>query len=255
VNYYNEFDPKAAAWLRELIKEGLIPNGHVDERSIADVTPAELAGFTQCHFFAGIGGWSEALRLAGWPEDKPVWTGSCPCQPFSIANQNGGGLGKEDSRHLWPEFFRLAAKRNPPVIFGEQVASALRQSWLDEVFSDLEGVGYACGSAVLPANAFGAGHERKRIFWVADSRSERWERPEPVEFISGCERETLPVNGDVLVESRRVLEGDFRDLLPCDGLSLKVERDAIKGYGNAIVPQVAAEFIRAFQEVTTETQA
>jgi len=26
-SYYNEFDPKAAAWLRELIKAGLIPGG------------------------------------------------------------------------------------------------------------------------------------------------------------------------------------------------------------------------------------
>ena len=32
--YYNEFDPMAAAWLRELIKAGLIPDGEVDERSI-----------------------------------------------------------------------------------------------------------------------------------------------------------------------------------------------------------------------------
>ena len=54
--YYNEFDPKAAGWLRELIKGGLIAPGIVDERSIADVRPEELKDFTQCHFFAGIGG-------------------------------------------------------------------------------------------------------------------------------------------------------------------------------------------------------
>ena len=51
--YYNENDPRAAAWLRELIKDGLIPKGEVDERSIADVEPGDLAGYTQCHFFAG----------------------------------------------------------------------------------------------------------------------------------------------------------------------------------------------------------
>jgi DNA (cytosine-5)-methyltransferase 1 len=42
VNYYNENDPKAAAWLRELIKAGLIPAGEVDERSIVNVQPDEL---------------------------------------------------------------------------------------------------------------------------------------------------------------------------------------------------------------------
>jgi DNA (cytosine-5)-methyltransferase 1 len=65
--YYNEHDPFAAAWLRELIADGLIAPGEVDERSIEDVRPDELAGFVQCHFFAGIGVWSLALRQAGVP--------------------------------------------------------------------------------------------------------------------------------------------------------------------------------------------
>lgn len=101
MNFYNEYDPKAAAWLRELIKAGLIPNGVVDERSIADISPRDLQGYTQCHFFAGIGGWSEALRIAGWPADRPVWTGSCPCQPYSAA---GKGLGDADPRNHWSDY-------------------------------------------------------------------------------------------------------------------------------------------------------
>ena len=85
--YYNEIDPFAAQWLRELIKAGHIALGEVDTRSIENVAADDLAGFTQCHFFAGIGTWSYALRCAGWPDDRPVWTGSCPCQPFSSARQ------------------------------------------------------------------------------------------------------------------------------------------------------------------------
>lgn len=88
--YYNEIDRGAAAWLRELIGAGLIADGDVDERSIADVKPGDLRGYTQCHFFAGIGGWSLALRLAGWDDARPVWTGSCPCQPFSCAGRHKG---------------------------------------------------------------------------------------------------------------------------------------------------------------------
>ena len=79
MNYYNEYDPKAAAWLRELIAAKLIPAGVVDERSITEISPHDLSDYTQCHFFAGIGGWSLALELAGWPASRPVWTGSCPC--------------------------------------------------------------------------------------------------------------------------------------------------------------------------------
>ncbi len=165
--YYNEFDPFAAAWLRELIKAGHIADGVVDERSIEDVTPNELAEFTQCHFFAGIGVWSYALRKAGWPDDKPVWTGSCPCQPFSTA---GKGAGFADERHLWPAIYHLIAQRKPPVVFGEQVASKAVDDWIDLVHTDLEAVGYAFGSVPFPSAGVGAPHIRDRNFWVANNQ-------------------------------------------------------------------------------------
>jgi DNA (cytosine-5)-methyltransferase 1 len=166
MNFYNEHDPKAAAWLRELIKHGHIPNGVVDERSIEDIKPSELDGFIQCHFFAGIGGWSLALKLAGWPEGKPVWTGSCPCQPFSTAGKGGGFA---DERHLWPAFYHLISQCNPPVVFGEQVASKDGLTWLDLVRADCEASGYAVGAVDLCAASVGAPHIRQRLWWVADS--------------------------------------------------------------------------------------
>jgi site-specific DNA-cytosine methylase len=174
--YYNEHDPFAAAWLRELIKEGHIAPGIVDKRDIQDVKPDELRPYTQVHLFAGIGGWSYALRLAGWPDDRPVWTGSCPCQPFSAA---GKRQGTSDKRHLWPDMFRLVRECKPDVVFGEQVDAAVRLGWLDGVFTDLEGEGYACGSAVLGAHSVGAPHIRQRLWWVADAESVGHERCQP----------------------------------------------------------------------------
>lgn len=163
--YYNEIDPYAAQWLRNLIAAGHIAPGEVDERSILDVRPDDLAGFTQCHFFAGIGGWSFAARLAGWPDDRELWTGSCPCQPFSVA---GKGEGQADERHLWPEQFRLISARRPDVWMGEQVAAAVGKHWLDGVHSDLESIGYSSGAAVVPACAVDAPHKRDRAWIVAD---------------------------------------------------------------------------------------
>jgi DNA (cytosine-5)-methyltransferase 1 len=162
--YYNEFDPFAAAWLRELIKAGHIAPGDVDDRSIKDVKADDLRGYTQCHFFAGIGVWSHALRSAGWSDERPVWTGSCPCQPFSAAGKGGGF---DDERHLWPDFFRLIAECRPDVVLGEQVASKDGLGWLDLVYADLEGADYAVGAVDTCAAGFGAPHIRQRLYWSA----------------------------------------------------------------------------------------
>lgn len=168
--YYNEIDPYAAQWLRNLIDAGHIAPGVVDERSIEDVRPSDLLGFTQCHFFAGIGVWSLALRRAGWPDDLPVWTGSCPCQPFSAA---GAGGGFEDSRHLWPTFAWLIRQRKPPVVLGEQVASKAVEPWVDLVHADLETMDYAFGAVAFPSAGVGAPHIRDRLFWVGHANDSR----------------------------------------------------------------------------------
>ena len=168
--YYNEFDKDAAQWLRNLIAAGLIAPGDVDERSIEDVSPDDLRGYTQHHFFAGIGVWSYALRQAGWPDDRPVWTGSCPCQPFSSA---GAQAGFADERHLWPAFYHLIQEFSPPVVFGEQVASKAAEPWIDLVQADLEALDYAFGCIAFPSAGVGAPHIRDRTYWVGHTNEPR----------------------------------------------------------------------------------
>ena len=174
--YYTEIDPFAAQWLRNLIAAGHIAPGDVDEGSIEEVSADDLKGYTQCHFFAGIGGWSYAARLAGWPDDQPMWTGSCPCQPFSAA---GKRKGTDDERHLWPVFFELIRECSPSIVFGEQVASRLGREWFAGVRADLETLAYAVGGADLCAASVGAPHIRQRLWWVADSEARRWGKVDP----------------------------------------------------------------------------
>lgn len=172
-HYYNEFDPRNVAMLRQLMADGLIPEGEIDARPIQAVKPTDLDGYAQCHFFAGIGGWALAVRLAGLADRTGLWTGSCPCQPFSNA---GDMRGTEDERHLWPYWSTLIRQCKPPIVFGEQVANAISKGWLDGVYADMETEGYACGSAILPACSVDAPHKRDRVWFVADRTSEREHR-------------------------------------------------------------------------------
>lgn len=247
--YYNEIDPYAAQWLRNLIAAGHIAPGEVDERSLLDVCPDDLAGFTQCHFFAGIGVWSYALRQGGWPDSRPVWTGSCPCQPFSVA---GVGSGFDDERHLWPFWFHLIEQCRPQVVFGEQVASKDGLSWLDLVHTDMEATGYAFAAFDLCAAGVGAPHARQRLYFVADADPDSLGLeahtdeskvciPPVVREVSG--RSSEMGSSAIWLGSRPT---GARPMAVGNGSAAELGR--LRAYGNAIVPQVAEQMIAAYLE-------
>jgi DNA (cytosine-5)-methyltransferase 1 len=270
MNYYNENSPQEVGWLRELIRLGRIPPGDVDDRSIEDVVPSEIKGYTQHHFFAGIGGWSYALELAGWPRKQPVFTGSCPCQPFSKA---GSGGGFSDKRHLWPAWFHIIRELAPTIIFGEQVGSAIRSGWLDLVFSDLEDADYSVGSAILGAHTVGAPHQRQRLYFVGDSERHRLRisgRTSPIVPDKSGHRallrqlrpwtrfeRTLCNDGSTRKIERGIMplvDGVSRDMVPSRNPvteaytrnTPEVRTMRIRGYGNAVCPQTAAAFVTAY---------
>jgi DNA (cytosine-5)-methyltransferase 1 len=328
--YYNDADPVACAWLRELIAAGLLPAGEVDERSILAVESTDLRGFAQCHFFAGIGGWPHALRLAGVAEELSVWTGSPPCQPFSQAGQR---KGQDDDRHLAPAFLRLVAACRPEFVFGEQVASAAvlgpvggaacaaagdpaGWAWFDALADALEAASYAVGATDLPAASVGAPHIRQRLFfgavrmelagcrlghglgarsqgrsgmhggadqraaWPAGLAGGLADSHGRVDGNRGLQRERrcggAPPDrcADDLAGGQddpvcpRATDGVWRDpdwLLCRDGRWRPVEPGTfpladgvssrmglLRGYGNAIVPPLGAEFVMAFLECLPE---
>jgi len=291
MNYYNDNDSQMTAWMLALIRSGQLPDGIVDRRSITDISPEELYPYEQSHFFAGIGGWALALQLAGWPTNRPVWTGSCPCQPFS---QAGRRQGTADPRHLWPSWYGLIRKCRPDTIFGEQVDGTASRAWIDAVRTDLEGIGYIIGVAVLPAAGLGAPHGRHRIYWVAHalrgkcaSRHGRYilqtgaKSEERANAAGRCQGHMGDTDGPGLegglldrecldqvqagrtsldawwaLEWLRCADGNYRPTQPglfplANGIPARVGR--LRGYGNAIVPQVAAEFISAFLDFERES--
>lgn len=306
--YYNELDKNAAAWLRELIKAGLIADGEVDERSIVDVEANDIRGFSQCHWFAGIGGWSYALRLAGVPDDIPVWSASLPCQSFSVA---GKQLGKADERHLLPYYLELVRQCKPAIQVGEQVTGAIRHGWLDDLYTEMEACGYAVGAAIIGAHSVTAPHQRQRLYWVAyDSRQglEKWQKQSAweefqavergcsfdrlgnatsnnqqrdgkpktrigresevggssswgdVEWIACRDNKLRPIKPGIKPLVTRIFSGMVQSGDKCKSPDEEIDPNntaearvmRLKGYGNSIVPQVAAVFIESSLEVIME---
>ena len=294
---YNEIDPYCCAWLSNLMDKGHIRPGTISDKSIEDLTPAEVMDYDLAHYFAGIGGWDLALTLAGWePDGRVTWTGSCPCQPFSAA---GKGKGAADERHLWPAWQWLIAQCRPRVIFGEQVEAAIKHDWLDLVQADLEGLGYAVGAAGLPAAGVGAPHGRARLWFVAHDDTAGRSLQRGVALLDGersaqrHDADGRGTDGELAHREREGLEGHAGDVddgdepgwlgadearpvatgggtsfwsacdwLPCrDGKARPVEPGTqplaygvaarvgkLRAYGNAIVPQVAEEVIRAYMD-------
>jgi len=236
---YTDIDEYCCKWLEKLVAAGQLPTGSVLQKDIKELTENDLRDYQQIHFFCGIGGWPYALWLADWPDGKPIWTASLPCQPFSVA---GARRGENDPRHLWPDFFRLVRLGRPPIIVGEQVSGKAGYAWFDGVAADLETEGYACGAVDIPACAVGAPHIRNRLYWVANARRARlaghmFER----EGICGKPNTPSALRSNSGLLTRFCDKPTPETVHATDGLSRPV--DIIRSLGNAIVPQVAATFL------------
>lgn len=243
--------------MRELISVGHITAGDVVHADIATLRAEQFAGYNRVHLFAGIAGWDVALTRAGWPDSVPVMTGSCPCQPFSSANlSENKGIGSE--RDIWHEMHRLIRTSKIPFVFGEQVETAISHGWIDRVEADLAKEGYITAYAVLGAHSIGAPHIRQRLYWVAYRGEVRRQFREAIQtglgilqsqglrfpcayprYASDATRWILCADG---TRRRIPLEPGFYPLVtgvPSYGM------DVVRGAGNAIHTETAAEFVQS----------
>jgi DNA (cytosine-5)-methyltransferase 1 len=189
-----------------------------------------------------------------WRGRIDILTGGFPCQPYSAA---GKRLGKEDERHLWPEMLRAIREIKPRYIVGENVGGLL--TWngglvFEEVCADLENEGYEVQAFIIPACAKDAPHRRDRVWIIAHakmSRSSREciERQAKVQSY-GRNSTYIQTNFQNFPTQSPICGGN--DGLPTglDGITFpKWRNESIKGYGNAIVPQVVYEIFKAIEQI------
>ena len=196
-------------------------------------------------------------------------TGGFPCQPFSVAGKRRGAA---DDRALWPQMLRVIDESKPAWLIGENVAGIVTME-LDNILSDLEAIGYAAWPLVVPACAVDARHRRDRVWIVAHAESGTRQRQAQWEAGHASQRnqdvadadEPRPQgrDGTKLREcggERAAWQIDSRQDEPCawlpepelgrvaHGIPHRAHR--LRGLGNAIVPQVAEEIIRAINAIT-----
>tara|TARA_R100000458_G_scaffold57666_1_gene64207 strand:+ start:191 stop:778 length:588 start_codon:yes stop_codon:yes gene_type:complete len=171
-------------------------------------------------------------------------TGGFPCQPYSLAGKRGGS---DDDRAIWPEMARVIDEARPTWVLGENVAGLVSMG-LDDVLSDMEGMGYAVQTFCVPACAVDAKHRRERLWIVAHGEGIGRDEFQDEDYrdLDGKKGIQVEAGGEGL--SRDTEAGGARWQAEPDvgrvahGVSNRVDR--LKGLGNAIVPQVAYEILR-----------
>jgi len=197
-------------------------------------------------------------------------TGGYPCQPFS---QAGKRRGAEDDRHLWPSMFGIIRTSRPTWILAENVAGHVTLG-LDQVLADLESEGYAVQPIIIPACAVDAPHRRDRVWIVGNakkrsgnerSRGCNENRELQISKLGNASREIAFADSNRRRCEKRESEtkslSDFNFKSESDGRFWSAEPnvgrvahgiprrvDRLRGLGNAIVPQVAYEIIKAMIE-------
>jgi DNA (cytosine-5)-methyltransferase 1 len=248
--YYNEHDDFPAQWLENLIAAGLIAPGIVDRRSIVDVRASDLKGFTQCHFFAGIGGWSHALRLIGWRDRHQAWTISCPCQPWSKAGTVGADeheRGENDDRDLWPTTLELIKECKPSAIFGEQVCGGIAKRWMDRTLRDLKNAEYDFHAERRRTSDYGSPQIRERFYFSSYLDGERGKRLVP----SAAFSKGRPWRWRGEEDLQSIVRTPFEPgrcwpapLVRKGNILLSSRVGQLRAYGNSIDPWVVAQFIQ-----------
>lgn len=196
----------------------------------------------------GVPVWEDVTKLSGSDVGAvDLITGGFPCQDVSLAGKQKGTIDGERSS-LFGEILRLASETGRPWLLMENVEHLISGGsghWFGAVLSGLAEIGYDAEWHVLPASYIGACHRRGRV-WIIAYPSEK--RPQRIT------EEPVFRQSDISGEFTRGLAGwrkrsdipQPRVIRANDGFPGHAHRNAMMG--NAIVPQVAAYFMKRIRE-------
>ncbi len=233
----------------------------------------ELAGGYETVAFCEIDKYARKVLAKNWP-DVPIFedvttlkgsdvgpvdviTGGFPCQDVSTAGKLLGVIDGERSS-LFTEILRIATEIEQkqgykPWLLMENVGNLVRGGdgiWLAAVMHGLAEFGYDAEWHILPASYIGACHRRERVWIIAYPReaSIQGNIKEPIFRQSYVQGE---FDGNLARWARRSDIPEPRTFRADDGIPNISHRIALMG--NAIVPQVAACFMRALYEAHIES--
>lgn len=187
-----------------------------------------------------------------------ILTGGFPCQPFSMA---GKRKGTEDERYLWGEMLRAIQEIKPKFVIAENVFGITNIDGglvFEQVCVELEAEGYEVQPFIIPACAKNAPHRRDRCWFVAYSDSDGLKQRNGSNEIDTSQTRInafsninkIPSDWQKFPTQSPICGGD--DGLPTelDGITFsKWRAESIKGFGNAIVPQVAFEIFKVIEQM------
>jgi DNA (cytosine-5)-methyltransferase 1 len=185
-----------------------------------------------------------------------ILSGGFPCQDASIAKQDGKGQqGLQGERtRLFYEMCRAISEIRPKYIIAENVANILKTNGgkdFSRILTELSRLGYNAEWRVCRASEVGAPHHRARLYLVAYPNSFRQSKRQS--FFSFSQNEIAPFNWESSGTSIQIVRGGSWKSQPptlCvdDGVSPKLVRESLHGYGNAIVPEIAERIFKRIKE-------
>jgi DNA-cytosine methyltransferase len=189
-----------------------------------------------------------------------VLTGGFPCQDASLAKQDGKGQQglKAERTGLFYEMCRAISEIRPKYVVAENVENILRTnggSDFTEILTELSRMGYNAEWRVCRASDVGAPHHRARLYIIAYPDSIRLQKGQT--FFSYVQEKASPISWMFNGTSVQTFRGGYWSSEPpalCvdDGVSSKLVRESLHGYGNAIVPEIAERIFKRIKEIDNE---